>query len=594
MQTLRARRAATPHGSGKVGVVSGLKMNASKEEERVTLGMESSCFSQVVFMDVPHSYPLSTSVKCSYAVTGGLNPSSKDWIGVFKVGWSSAKNYHNYVWVEPPVNHDGTELLKLQVVFEGYYLPKDDGEFYQFCYVDSSGQVRGASTPFCFQNPAESSLDCSLEKDLLVITTQEQAEQMENEKKDLLTQMEQVKEENLILKNELEERLHEILRLRKHIDKLRSDSTSETLPAKEQKPESDEQVTQEQQLLSHTVAENETKQEQESLTVFQDKYDKALQKILMLKDEKALLKEQLEAQQAEISQLRPKVKEYEQDFNRLQDHVQLLQVDVQSSQKENERLHAEILELMEMKKDVEGLRDENKSLRASLSEQGPSDGDKSNTKVQIQTVLKQLTEARGTLRKEIANSNEANRRADKAELELRQLKEQLEQMTVTKERKVDSSQIEKQLEEAQSRINEQATMAKIARLEKEKLAEENEELKAEVTKLQTQLYELQLASVAAVSQQQPSPLSPSFTDPFNSLQQPQSASHYYENITGLSGNPTDLENKMVCRHCQESFPDISENELVMHEESHKVCPFCTLICDNLGQQEFEDHVYSHE
>ena len=32
-------------------------------------------------------------------------------------------------------------------------LPKDDGEFYQFCYVTSSGQVRGASTPFQFKQP---------------------------------------------------------------------------------------------------------------------------------------------------------------------------------------------------------------------------------------------------------------------------------------------------------------------------------------------------------------------------------------------------------------------------------------------------------
>ena len=37
---------------------------------------------------------------------------------------------------------------------------------------------------------------------------------MEKEKKDLFTQMEHVKEENLILKKELEERLREIHRLR--------------------------------------------------------------------------------------------------------------------------------------------------------------------------------------------------------------------------------------------------------------------------------------------------------------------------------------------------------------------------------------------
>ena len=32
-----------------------------------------------------------------------------------------------------------------------YYLPKDeDGEYYQMCYIDSAGKMRGASTPFQF------------------------------------------------------------------------------------------------------------------------------------------------------------------------------------------------------------------------------------------------------------------------------------------------------------------------------------------------------------------------------------------------------------------------------------------------------------
>ena len=32
-----------------------------------------------------------------------------------------------------------------------YYLPKDeDGEYYQMCYIDSGGKMRGASTPFQF------------------------------------------------------------------------------------------------------------------------------------------------------------------------------------------------------------------------------------------------------------------------------------------------------------------------------------------------------------------------------------------------------------------------------------------------------------
>lgn len=54
-----------------------------------------------------------------------------------------------------------------------YYLPKDEMEFYQFCYVDSSGQVRGASTPFCFRKSGDHSMEGGgRDDDLLVVTTQ--------------------------------------------------------------------------------------------------------------------------------------------------------------------------------------------------------------------------------------------------------------------------------------------------------------------------------------------------------------------------------------------------------------------------------------
>jgi len=39
------------------------------------------------------------------------------------------------------------------VQFVASKLPKDDGEFYQFCYVTASGHVRGASPPFQFKHP---------------------------------------------------------------------------------------------------------------------------------------------------------------------------------------------------------------------------------------------------------------------------------------------------------------------------------------------------------------------------------------------------------------------------------------------------------
>ena len=39
------------------------------------------------------------------------------------------------------------------ILLIAHKLPNDDGEFYQFCYVSSARQVRGASTPFQFRKP---------------------------------------------------------------------------------------------------------------------------------------------------------------------------------------------------------------------------------------------------------------------------------------------------------------------------------------------------------------------------------------------------------------------------------------------------------
>ena len=58
----------------------------------------------------------------------------------------------------------------------GYYVPKSDGEFYQFCYVTHAGDIRGASTPFQFRpaTPTEELLTVTEDdsnSDILVVTT---------------------------------------------------------------------------------------------------------------------------------------------------------------------------------------------------------------------------------------------------------------------------------------------------------------------------------------------------------------------------------------------------------------------------------------
>ncbi|KAI5623235.1 calcium-binding and coiled-coil domain-containing protein 2 [Silurus asotus] len=343
-------------------------MSESADDDGVQVDMESSTYSQVVFIDVPRSYPLNTHVTCCYKMTGDLIPSSKDWIGIYKVGWDSVQKYYCYQWTTACLDYKGLEPLTQHILFKESYLPKDDGEFYQFCYVDSGSKV-----------------------------------------------------------------------------------------------------------------------------------------------------------------------------------------DIQSVQKENERLNTEN---KGMKCDLERLQEEIKALKVTLSKQRPPEGDKNDPK--ILTLTNELAEVRGALRKEILNSNEANKRADKAELELKEMKMQLEKRTVAEESR-------------------------------------REKFREDIASLQTMIFELSSRSNVSNAQQQQNPLSPAPASPNNTQQQPQTDPYFFEDNRGPFGNPNNAGKKAkVCRHCQESFPDITEEELVTHEQSHKVCPFCTLICDDCGQQEFEDHVYSHE
>lgn len=60
--------------------------------------------------------------------------------------------------------------------YPGYYVPNDDGEFYQFCYVTHKGEIRGASTPFQFRANSPSvdellTVEDECNSDILVVTT---------------------------------------------------------------------------------------------------------------------------------------------------------------------------------------------------------------------------------------------------------------------------------------------------------------------------------------------------------------------------------------------------------------------------------------
>uniref|UniRef100_A0A673Y322 Calcium binding and coiled-coil domain 2 n=1 Tax=Salmo trutta TaxID=8032 RepID=A0A673Y322_SALTR len=601
----------------------------------------STNLSQVVFQEIPNSYVSNVALTCCYTLTAAIQPNPRDWVGIFKVGWRTTKDYHTFVWVEPSLDLIGLEPVRKQVLFTAYYLPKDDAAFYQFCYVDSKDQVRGASTPFCFKTPGEQSTDCSLENDLLVIITQEKVEQREREKEELVMELGQLKEQNETLRSALKEQQQEIDHLkeskkelvqlvreleqqqentREHeelaknaksldesqrgqeVDLQSSKKVKKCSALKEQQQEESkeellqlvskleqrqQQNTREhEELAQNAKSMDESQRGQETLTTICEKYEQALIKIKQLKKEREELKGKVEVQSVEIAQLSPRLKESEQESHKLKDHIQLLQVDLQSSKKEKEKL--------------QDLKTENKALRRSLSEQEqqPLQMVDIDWKEQYQALLGQLEEARTQLHKELQVSNNTRKRAEQAERELEELKECMESTAMTSDQtKQKSSKLEMQLSELNEIIEEKENMAEIAKVEKEELSRENQDLKRDIERLRKEFDDVQ---AAAVPMQHPNPYGSS-TDPTANKEQQQQQealadSLHFGNPYETPGTATNLEEEfsLECRHCHESFPGITQDELELHEHSHRACPFCTLICDGMEQALYEDHVYSHE
>ncbi|XP_076616230.1 calcium-binding and coiled-coil domain-containing protein 2 [Chaetodon auriga] len=558
-------------------------------------------FSQVVFTDISHSYPPSTAVTCSYTLAASFQPKPRDWVGIFKVGWSTTKDYHTFVWVEPCVDVEGQQSVTRQAVFKDYYLPKDEIEFYQFCYIDSTGQVRGASTPFCFRNPAEQSMESSPDDELLVITTQEQVDQSVREKAELQRELDQITEEKETLKRALEKEQQEAACLKsqdEQKEKEKSQLVKELHQAEEENENLKGTLKHRQEELDHLKEEMLTQRteqmemQRESTAGQKEKYDRAVMKINQLKEEREELRRTVDAQNDEISSLNSKIREAERELLKMKDSVQLLQVDLQSSEKEKEKFSAEVQRLQSLMHNMDDMKRENQELCRRLSQQEtPHSSSDDELRVQCQTLVCQLQEE---LAAEREVSRNTKRQAEVLDRELLHVREQLKKMIVSHEQaERQSNKQELQLREAHemiadkdSVIEDKEHLIMLLTNEKEELAKENKNLFSDIEGLRRVCADLQAAAPCMQPDTAHTAGAASSTH-----ETPEQAENLYETI-GSAADPEE-EPSLVCRHCQESFPFITRLELEQHEQSHRVCPFCTLICDGMEQAEFEDHVYSH-
>ncbi|XP_042345583.1 tax1-binding protein 1 homolog B isoform X1 [Plectropomus leopardus] len=203
--------------------------------------MDTSNFAHVIFQNVGKSYLPHAALECHYTLTQFIKPHPKDWVGIFKVGWSTARDYYTFLWSPLPENYVEGTAVNRTVVFQGYYVPNDDAEFYQFCYVTHKGEIRGASTPFQFRanSPSEDELltvedECN--SDILVVTTkagflEQKMEEAQREKEELVKNIallqqekEQVEAEKESLQKECEQEKETCAQLRRESQEAQNSS----------------------------------------------------------------------------------------------------------------------------------------------------------------------------------------------------------------------------------------------------------------------------------------------------------------------------------------------------------------------------------
>ncbi|XP_027762003.1 calcium-binding and coiled-coil domain-containing protein 2 isoform X2 [Empidonax traillii] len=281
--------------------------------------LDSCHFSQVLFNNVEKFYVPGADVTCYYTLTQNITARGKDWVGIFRVGWKTTREYYTFMWAPLPAAGHSDTAVQQNIQFKAYYLPKDD-EYYQFCYVDQDGMVRGASVPFQFR--------AETEDDILVVTTQGEVEEIELQNKNLQEENEGLKAScaNLQKQNlELQEELKKTQELQKSLESLRSNT------------------------------------------------EKLELEVNSLKTENKHLKEQGDCREAELQQLKEQIRNVSSEKEHLEgrlktalEHMDQLQTQVLNYEKEVENLSHMGQDKTEQ---LETLKEENHQLRLSTAQQ---------------------------------------------------------------------------------------------------------------------------------------------------------------------------------------------------------------------------------
>ncbi|XP_065687542.1 tax1-binding protein 1 isoform X3 [Patagioenas fasciata] len=350
-------------------------MSSFQEIPSSTNTLQTSNFAHVIFQNVAKSYLPNTHLECHYTLTQFIHPHQKDWVGIFKVGWSTARDYYTFLWSPMPENYVEGSTVNCVLTFQGYYLPNDDGEFYQFCYVTHKGEIRGASTPFQFRtsSPVEELLTMEDEgnSDMLVVTTKAgllefKIEKIIKEKEELLKVTSVLEKETAQLRDQVERLEKELNYEKQRYDQLQTEQKNNIQASEALKTEVDDLKKRHDEAASKVL-----QLEEDIMTVTQKAIAKETE-LDSLKDK--LKKVMLEKEQLEcVLKTEKDEKElYKEDASILKERLRKAEDQIQASKQEAVLMSKELSDAVNVRDktmaDLHSARLENEKLKKQLAD----------------------------------------------------------------------------------------------------------------------------------------------------------------------------------------------------------------------------------
>uniref|UniRef100_A0A8B9PRR5 Tax1 binding protein 1 n=1 Tax=Apteryx owenii TaxID=8824 RepID=A0A8B9PRR5_APTOW len=350
-------------------------MSSFQEVPSSANALQTSNFAHVIFQNVAKSYLPNTHLECHYTLTQFIHPHQKDWVGIFKVGWSTARDYYTFLWSPMPENYVEGSTVNCVLTFQGYYLPNDDGEFYQFCYVTHKGEIRGASTPFQFRtsSPVEELLTMEDEgnSDMLVVTTKAgllefKIEKIIKEKEELLKVTAVLEKETAQLRDQVERLEKELNHEKQRCDQLQTEQKTNIQASETLKTENDD---------------------------LKKKHDEAASKVLQLEEDIMTVTQKAIAKETELDSLKDKLKKvilekeqlecvlktekdekelYKEDASILKEQLRKAEDQIQASKQEAVLMSKELSDAVNVRDktmaDLHSARLENEKLKKQLAD----------------------------------------------------------------------------------------------------------------------------------------------------------------------------------------------------------------------------------